>query len=156
MRLCDASGTTHAVGERYVVDTGVFLRWYVPQVGYEHAREVRTRFAAGDATLITTDAARYELPHVLRTKGLQKGHLDTAAYIRASALLDDLELARSADAPALRRAAAVATTHMVRFFDALFVDLAIQEGVALLTSDGKLARAVSGLTPAVLLRGISP
>lgn len=45
---------------------------------------------------------------------------------------------------------------MVRFFDALFVDLAIQEGVALLTSDGKLARAVSGLTPAVLLRGISP
>jgi len=143
------------VDERYVVDTGVFLRWYVPQVGYEHAREVRARFAAGAAALVTTDAARYELPHVLRTKGLLQGHLDQSAYVQASGVLDDLDLARPADAVALRRAAALTTTHTLRFFDALFVDLALQEGVALLTSDGRLARAVSGLTPTVLLRGIS-
>jgi hypothetical protein len=35
------------VADRFVVDTSVFLRWYVPQIGFEHAREVRQDFLTG-------------------------------------------------------------------------------------------------------------
>lgn len=49
----------------YVVDTGVVLRWFVPQVGYEHAREVRDAFRAGPVELAPPDFARVELAEVL-------------------------------------------------------------------------------------------
>lgn len=147
------SGTT-LVAERFVVDTGVFLRWWVPQVGYEHAREIRADFLAGRTALVTTDAARYELAHVLRTKALLEGHLDRQGYVAAAGLLDDLDLPRPVDAIALRRVAQLCARHQVRFFDGLFVDLALQENVPLVTADARLQRAVGTLLRVDLLRGI--
>lgn len=142
------------VADGYVVDTGVFVRWYVPQVGYEHAREAQAAFFAGDLELTTTDAARYELPHVLRKVGLLHGHLTAEECVIAARALDDLELLVRPDADALQRAAALARDRTLRFFDALFVDLALVRSLPLLTSDAGLARATAGLLPVVVLRGI--
>lgn len=36
MRNCSAFAT-RVVADAYVVDTGVFLRWFVDQDGFEHA-----------------------------------------------------------------------------------------------------------------------
>lgn len=148
------SGTNRVAADGYVVDTGVFLRWFVPQVGFEHAREVRDAFGDGSVQLVTTDAARYELPNVLRTRGLLAGHLSPDEYVIAATLLDDLGLIRSADRAAVESAATLAVDRSLRFYDALFVDLSARLGLPLLTSDGRLARAAAGLAEIELLRGV--
>ncbi|MGH3697839.1 MAG: type II toxin-antitoxin system VapC family toxin [Pseudonocardiaceae bacterium] len=154
MRNCPDSGTI-LVADCFVVDTSVFLRWYVPQIGFEHAREVRQDFLAGAVALETVDSTRFELGHVLRTKGLLKGHLSVAQYRAAVRSIDDLGITiHGTDADALERAGELATRCMLRFFDAVFVDRALQRGMPLLTSDRKLANAVGTVAPVEILRGI--
>jgi hypothetical protein len=34
------------VADAYVVDTGVFLRWFLDQDGFEHARELQQKLYA--------------------------------------------------------------------------------------------------------------
>lgn len=139
----------------YVVDTGVFLRWFVPQVGFEHAREVRDRFLAGELALETADFVRAELAHVLRTKGLLPGRLDRTQYLSSVRSLDDLEVVvHPTDVDALERSAAVAADHNLRVFDAILVFRALDRGLALLTSDARLCRVADSLISTELLRGI--
>jgi hypothetical protein len=52
-----------------VADTGVFLRWFVDQDGFEHARELQRKLAEGSAAIETPDFARVEVAGVLRKKG---------------------------------------------------------------------------------------
>lgn len=143
------------MADRFVVDTSVFLRWYVPQIGFEHAREVRQDFLTGAVELETVDSTRFELGHVLRTKGLLGGHLSAAQYRAAVRSIDDLGITiHSTDADALERAGELATRCTLRFFDAVLVDRALQRGMPLLTSDRKLANAVGTVAPIEILRGI--
>ncbi|MGH3829075.1 MAG: type II toxin-antitoxin system VapC family toxin [Pseudonocardiaceae bacterium] len=101
------------------------------------------------------DSTRFELGHVLRTKGLLKGHLSVTQYRAAVRSIDDLGITiHSTDADALERAGEFATRYTLRFFDAVLVDRALQQGMPLLTSDRKLANAVGTLAPIEILRGI--
>ena len=79
--------------DAFVVDTSVFVRWFLEQVGYEHAREVRARFLAGALLLETVDCVRFELGHVLRTRSLLLGRLDGKEYVAATRAIDDLGVA---------------------------------------------------------------
>ncbi|MGV9379105.1 hypothetical protein ACWDRB_25030 [Nonomuraea sp. NPDC003707] len=45
------------MADAYLVDTGVFLRWFVDQPGYEHAREIQDAFLRGQVALETADFA---------------------------------------------------------------------------------------------------
>lgn len=142
--------------QAYVVDTGVFVRWYVDQDGFEHAREVRDGFLEGAVQLSTTDLARVELAEVLRKKGLLLGRLDPGEYLSAVRDIDDLGVTvRPTEADVLVRAAALAARLRLRVFDALFVDLALSSGTTLLTTDLRLMRAVSGVVSTELLRGVA-
>lgn len=139
----------------YVVDTGVFVRWYVDQDGYQHARDVRDAFVDGAVRLSTTDLARIEVADVLRRKGLLPGRLDVDQYLGAVRTIDDLGVAvRDTDPGVLASAAALAAHRQLRVFDALFVDLALRTGHTLLTADARLARAVGGLVSTEVLRGV--
>jgi predicted nucleic acid-binding protein len=139
----------------YLVDSNVFLRWFVRQIGWEHAREIRGGYVGGTVVLETVDSVRVELAHVLRTKGLLLGRLSRDQYLNAVRVVDDLDIAvHTTDADALSRAAALAADRSLRVFDALVVDRALQRGLPLLTSDVKLVRAVGGLLPTELLRGL--
>ena len=141
--------------DAYVVDTGVFLRWFVKQVGWEHAREVRADFLAGKLALETADSVRGELTHVLRTKGLLTGRLNQAQYLVAVRAVDDLGVAiHATDVDSLEQAAALAADHNLRVFDALMVHRSLERGLPLLTSDARLCRAVDGLVSTELLRGV--
>lgn len=143
--------------DAYVVDTGVFVRWYVEQVGFEHALRVQADFLAGTVVLETVDQVRVELGDVLRRRGLQAGALDEAAYVAAVRSLDDLGLkVHSTDADTQERVAQLCSRRPVTFYDGLLVDRALQRGLPLLTADAKLARAVSGLLSTELLEGINP
>lgn len=138
-----------------MVDTGVLLRWFVPQVGWEHAREVRTAYLDGAVALDTVDSVRLELAHVLRRKGLLPGRLSRAQYVTAVRVVDELGITvHVTDVDALSRAAALAADRSLRIFDALVVSLAIERRLPLLTTDAALTRAVAGLLPTELLRGV--
>lgn len=141
--------------ERYLVDTGVFLRWFVPQVGFEHARRLRRAFVAGDVALETVDCVRFELANVLRTKGLLPARLTRVEYLAAVRTVDDFGVVvHATDVEALERAAAYAADWNLRFFDAVVVDAAVRRELTLLTTDVKLSNAVGDRLSTELLRGL--
>jgi hypothetical protein len=78
------------VTDAYVGDTGVFLRWFFEQPGFEHAREVQDRLVEGSLRLVTTEMARVELAHLLRTRGVRTGRLSREQYLEGVASLDAL------------------------------------------------------------------
>lgn len=139
----------------YVVDTSVFLRWFVEQVGWQHAQQVRDQFLAGEIELLTPEFTRVELAEVLRKKGLLAGVLDEAEYLDAVQVLDVLEVEIAVlDEAALIRSAALAGRHSLRMFDAIGAALALDCGVTLLTGDAKAAKALTGVVEVEVLKGI--
>ena len=63
MRNCSGF-VTKVVADAYVVDTGVFLRWFVDQDGFEYARELQQKLVDGSAAVETVDFARVEVAGV--------------------------------------------------------------------------------------------
>lgn len=139
----------------YVVDTSVFLRWWVEQVGWQHAHRVRDRFLAGEIMLITPEFTRIEHAEVLRKKGLLDGVLGEDEYLAAVESLDVLgvELV-PLDRHDLVRAAALGAKRNLRMFDALGASLALDRGLPLLTGDARAARALADLIEVEVLEGI--
>jgi predicted nucleic acid-binding protein len=144
------------VADAYVVDTSVFVRWYVEQVGFEHALEVQQQFLSGAVALETVDFVRVEVAEVLRRKGLVQGLLDRDSYLGAVRDIDELDVViHETDMDALTRAAALAAKRSLRVYDALLVDRAIDRGLPLLTADARLCRAVEAVVSTELLTGIA-
>jgi predicted nucleic acid-binding protein len=73
-----------------MVDTGVFLRWFVDQDGFEHAREVQQDLINGSMTVATVDFARVEVAGVLRKKGLLAGRLTPDEFAASVRVIDDI------------------------------------------------------------------
>lgn len=142
--------------DAYVVDTSVYVRWFIDQVGFEHAREVRDAFLAGDVELISPDLARVEMANVLRKRGLLENHLARDEYLAAVRTLDDLgvELVVQ-DVDGIERAGHLAADHMVNVYDATFVELAVQRGLPLLTGDARSSRGVANVVDIQVLRGLA-
>lgn len=139
----------------YVVDTSVFLRWWVEQVGWQHAQRVRDEFVAGEVALITPEFTRIEHAEVLRKKGLNDGVLNEDEYLVAVQALDVMGVDLIAiDNDGLVRAAALAARRSLRMFDALGASLALDRGYSLLTGDARSARALAGVVDVEVLEGI--
>jgi len=144
------------VVDRYVVDTGVLLRWYVDQPGFEHAREIQDALLEGTVELLAPGLARLEFADVLRRKALLPGLVDRADYLAAVEDLSALGVTfLSRDLDAVLRAAALSADRMIRLYDAVFVELALSTGAVLLTNDLRLVRGVGGLVSTEVLRGVS-
>lgn len=138
-----------------VVDTGVFLRWFVDQDGFEHARELQQELVAGSMTVATADFARVEVAGVLRKKGLLAGRLTAGEFAAAVRVIDDIGVTiHETSADRLERAASLAARKMLGMYDALFVHLAQELELPLLTSDAKLGRAARDAIRVEVLRGI--
>lgn len=107
------------MADAYVVDTGVFLRWFVDQPGFEHARRVQREFVDGVTGLETIDFARVEVAEVLRKNGLLTVRLNRAEYRSAASAIDDLGVRiHPSDADRLPRAVDLAARLTSRTFDA--------------------------------------
>lgn len=140
------------MADAYVVDTGVFLRWFVDQPGFEHARKIRDDFLHDRVSLETADFARIEVAGVLRKKGLLTGRLSADEFITAVRIIDELGVrVHPVDADRLERAAALAVRLTLRMYDAVFAQLALDREIPLLTTDAKLHRALGGLVETELL-----
>lgn len=133
------------MADAYVVDTGVFLRWFIDQDGFERARDLQQMLIAGAAAASTVDFARVEVAGVLRKKGLLTGRLAPEEFIAAVRVIDDAGVAvYPTTADRLERAAELAARKTLGMYDALFVQLAQELGLPLLTCDAKLSRAIGG------------
>ena len=145
------------MAERFLVDTGVFVRWYLPQEGYHEALEIRSAYKEGVVGLETVDFVRYELGHVLRSKGLLPGSMTHAEYVLAVRSIDDAGIVvHATTADVLERAATLASLRMLRFFDALLIAWSLELGTTLLTTDKKLCHAVADIARTQLLAATSP
>jgi predicted nucleic acid-binding protein len=154
MRNCSAF-VTRVVADAYVVDSGVFLRWFVDQDGFEHARELQRKLGDGSAAVETVDFARVEVAGVLRKKGLLAGRLTAEEFTAAVRVIDDLGvLVHETTADRLERAAYLSAQRNLGMYDALFVQLAAELDMPLLTTDVRLHRAAAGSAPIELLQGI--
>lgn len=143
------------MADSYLVDTSVFVRWYIEQDGFEHAQRVQSEFRAGSLLLETVDCVRFELGHVLRTHGYCKNRITREEYLLASRSLDDAGVVIHTTGPDdLQRSAAIAADWNLKFFDAVLAERALQRGLTLLTSDLRLCNAVSGKLPTELLEGV--
>ncbi|MGQ0743113.1 MAG: type II toxin-antitoxin system VapC family toxin [Acidimicrobiales bacterium] len=139
----------------YVVDTSVFVRWWVEQVGWQHAQRIRDRFLAGDLSLVTPDFTRIELAEVLRKRAFLEEVLTEDEYLAAVEMLDVLEVELVAlDRDGLVRAAALAARRSLRIFDPIGASLALDRGLPLLTGDARSARALAGVIDVEVLEGI--
>ena len=56
-----SDSATRTVADAYVVDTGVFLRWFVDRNGYENARLLQQKLVDGSVAVETVDFARVEV-----------------------------------------------------------------------------------------------
>ena len=146
---------TRVVADAYVVDTGVFLRWFVDQDGFEHARKLQRKLVDGAAVVETVDFARVEVAGVLRKKGLLAGRLTVEEFTAAVRVIDDLGVVvHETTADRLERAGYLSAQTNLGMYDALFVQLAAELDMPLLTTDVRLQHAATGSAPIGLLRGI--
>lgn len=127
--------------DRYLTDTGVFVRWFLKQPGWQEAQRLRDRYLAGDVALEKTECARLELPHVLRKKGLLTAKLTEDDYRAAVRIIDDFEIpVEPLTADMIEASAVLAVKHNLRFFDAVFLQRAASASLTLLTTDQPLGR----------------
>jgi predicted nucleic acid-binding protein len=145
------------VADAYIVDSGVFLRWFIDQPGFQHARQLQRSFLAGSVSLETPDFARIEVAGVLRKKGLLAGLLNGEEFRASVRVIDDLGVfVHPTDADRLERAADLAARLTLRMYDALFAQLALERDLPLLTTDAKLCNAVHGVVRTELLQDGQP
>lgn len=113
------------MGDAYVVDTGVFLRWFVDQDGFEHARELQRSLVNGVTAAETVDFARVEVAGVLRKKAFLTGCLTLDEFTAAVRVIDDMGVTvHATTADRLERAAGLSARKTLGIYDALFVQLA--------------------------------
>lgn len=145
------------VADAYVVDTGVFVRWFVDQDGFQHARNLQDDLVDEKTTVATVDFARVEVAGVLRKKGLLTKLLTTEEFAAAVRVIDDIGVTvHETTSDRLEQAARLAATKMLRMYDALFIALASELDLPLLTSDAKLKRAADDIVEIEVLRGVVP
>ena len=143
------------VADSYVVDTGVFLRWFVDQDGFEHARELQRELVGGSVTVATIDFARVEVAGVLRKKGLLARRLTPEEFAGAVRVIDDIGVTvYETTVDRLEQAALLSAGRMIGMYDALFVRLAEELELPVLTSDTRLSRAAGLPVRVEVLRGI--
>jgi predicted nucleic acid-binding protein len=109
----------------------------------------------GSVTMTTADFARIEVAGVLRKKGLLAGRLTAEEFTAAVRVIDDIGVTvHVTTADRLERAAGLAANKRLGMYDAVFVQLAEELKLPLMTADLKLRRATEGTVQVEVLHGI--
>ncbi|MSP59890.1 MAG: PIN domain-containing protein [Myxococcales bacterium] len=128
-----------------VADTSALIRLFVPDGplpdGFESAIDAAGR---GDLILLVPDLATAEAAQVLHKKE-QGGLLKRVEADEILALLLALPFETVGHAPYLPRAVALARTHRLTVYDALFLAVATARHATLYTADAKLRKAAKRL-----------
>ncbi len=123
-----------------VVDASVAVKWYVPEEDHEQARAI----LADKRPLLAPDLLLAEVGNILWKK-VRRGELagDDAEDI-AERLLRETSVTLVSATVLLLRALSIARAHGITVYDALYVALAVQDGVVVVTADERLINALAG------------
>ena len=130
-------------GQRLVVDTSVFIKWYrQDEVDAEAALAIRSAYLAGDVRLVAPDLALTEFANVMRymtdlsTEQMQQA-VDSLFAMRLTWL--------TPTAAVLNRAVAIAREHETPVYDALFAAVAEELSTLYVTADERFVKRVPEL-----------
>jgi len=115
-----------------VLDTSVAVAWYLPEEFASEARAYRDRLLAGRLQLIVPSLHYWELANVLRTY-VRRDEIeaDLASEIFELHLDAPLEVAE----PDRRRVLATALEYDATAYDAVYITLALEHEIPLLTAE---------------------
>ena len=118
---------------RYVVDASVVVKWFVPEIHAEAARNLLSE----DFALSSPDLVRAEVGNVLWKKW-RRDQLSSEVVDEVLRDLGRLPLRIETSRPLLGTAWDVARRFDRSFYDGFYVALAVRAGCPLVTADGKL------------------
>lgn len=116
----------------YVLDTSVPIAWYLPETFAESARIWQTRLLEGHARFIVPSLHYWEFANVLRTY-VRRGELDEA--LGRDIWLLHLDAALEVVEPLTERVLPLALEYQTTAYDAVYVALALELDVPLLTAE---------------------
>ena len=125
---------------RLLIDTSVLIKWFHSdgESELEHARALRSAHVTGDVDAHVLDLASYEVGSVL-TRALRWPAADVADQ------LDDLHAILGPPLIMtqvwLRRAATLAHSHALSFYDASWAATAVELAIPLISADHRLLAA---------------
>ena len=132
----------------YVVDASVALKWVIDEADSDKARQLRGEFRNGTHFAFAPDFFAVECGHaVFRAERKRLIMPGQSPLLLADLLLDCPQLCESL--PLVARAATIASTTPVGFYDAIYLALAEQEGCEFVTADIKLINHCSRVFPFV-------
>lgn len=116
----------------FVLDTSVAVAWYLPEEFATQARAFRDRLLAGKVQLLAPSLHYWELANVLRTY-VRRGEIepDLASEIFELHLDAPLEVAE----PDKGRVLATALEYEATAYDAVYIALALEHDIPLLTAE---------------------
>lgn len=125
-----------------VLDTSVAVAWYLPEDFSDRAREWQKNLLQGRLRLITPSLHHWEFCNVLRTY-VRRGELEAelAAEVYALHLEAPLEIRDPSPEKLLERALELEATA----YDAVFISLAVELEIPLLTAERTTTAWVSKL-----------
>lgn len=116
----------------YVLDASVAVAWYLPESFSDEARRYRDRLSRGEIRCVVPDLHFWEVGNVLRTY-VRRGEIESelAREIFELHLDAGLEVAE----PERTRAFAVALDFDATVYDAVYIALALDSDLPLLTAE---------------------
>lgn len=116
----------------YVLDTSVTIAWYLPETFAESSRVWHARLLDGHARFIVPKLHYWEFANVLRTY-VRRGELDDA--LSRDIWLLHMDAALEVIEPATEHILPLALEYQTSAYDAVFIALALELDLALLTAE---------------------
>lgn len=134
---------------RYVLDSSVAVKWYLPEPDSAKALQLKADFQSGVHDLLTPDILSVECAHAFTRAERQKiiaiGDAD-----RHILDLMTVGVLTHPYQPLLRRAVAISSAERIGVYDCLYVALAEREQCELVTADVRLIKNLQPRFPFIV------
>jgi predicted nucleic acid-binding protein len=132
-----------------VLDASVAAKWFLPRAGeglVEEAFDLLRGHARGEIEFIAPDLFWAEFGNVL-WKAARQGRWPSAAAAKALRQMQEQRLAIVLTEELIEDALLIALANNRAVYDSLYIALAVQRGIDLVTADERLANAVAARLP---------
>jgi len=141
---------------RYVIDAGVVVKWFIPEVDSAIAHELLERYLYGVDTPVAPDLLIAECANVFWRR-CRQGDITLEEATESLADLLTLNVPLVPATSLVQSALSLALQHQRTVYDALYLALAQEQNCSLITADERFFNALSPQFPHLqLLRNWQP